>query len=160
MRREAGIGLKGPEGLEGCESGRRGLGEGEVARLGEICAREYRTWPRLPKGRGILFTCSHPQLPGPLRHTLNIRVHWCRLPLAGLGHSCGGLTRQAGLNLGSQEEELLGQEGIMGSKGRGASRRLGSLGQQPVSLVSLVLTAPARGPFTPFGEAQRRPGAG
>lgn len=42
------------------------------------------------------------QLPRPLRHTLNICAHWCQLPLAGLGHSCGGLTGQAGLNIDSQ----------------------------------------------------------
>lgn len=56
---------------------------------------------------------------------------WCQLPLAGLGHSCGGLTRQAGLNLGSQKEGLPQQAGTMESKGRGVRRRLGSLGQLP-----------------------------
>lgn len=101
---------------------------------------------------GIWFTRPHPQLPGPLRHTLNIRAPWCQLPLAGLEHSCGGLTRQAGLNLGSQEE---GQEGTRGSKGRGVSRRPGI----PWAVVmSLILTGPARGWLV--NTIQKGPGAG
>lgn len=67
------------------------------------------------------------QLPRPLRHTLNICAHWCQLPLAGLGHSCGGLTGQAGLNIDSQG----GRAGVNqnhGSKGRQRSRGWGLWG--------------------------------
>lgn len=75
---------------------------------------------------------SPPQLPRPLRHTLNICAHWCQLPLAGLGHSCGDLTHQAGLNLGSQEEGLLGQEGTMGSNGRKVKNGWGHSGSRRI----------------------------
>lgn len=122
---------------------------------GGRCVRGCRTLTWTTKGPGgVWFTCPHPQLPGPLRHTLNIRAPWCQLPLAGLEHSCGGLTRQAGLNLGSQEE---GQEGTRGSKGRGVSRRPGV---PWAAVISLILTGPARVWFTPFSEAQKGPGAG
>lgn len=125
--------------------------------------RAYRTLlDRLRAPGGILFTCSHPQLPGPLRHTLNIRVHWCSLVSASLGwiraqlwgpHPPGpgpakfrlprGRAAPAGRDYGVQREESEQEAGVPGA-----------------AAISLVLTGPARGPAHCLGEAQKRPGPG
>lgn len=128
MKREAGRGLKGPEVLGG-GGFRRGSVEGKTWVRGQR-AGENRSCLGLSRAPGIWFTCPHGQLPRPLRHTLNICVHWCQLPLAGLGHSCGGLTGQAGLNIDSQGGRAA-LAGTAGSKGRRQSRGWGLWGSHP-----------------------------
>lgn len=73
------------------------------------------------------------QLPRPLRHTLNICAHWCQLPLAGLGHSCGGLTGQAGLNIDSQGGKSWGRPEPWGLKG-GRGAKAGVFGVGTINL--------------------------
>lgn len=105
MKREAGRGLKGPE-IQGGGEFRRGSVEGKSWVRGQH-PRQYRSCPGLQRALGASGSLAPTdQLPRPLRHTLNICAHWCQLLLAGLGHSCGGLTGQAGLNIDSQGEEL------------------------------------------------------
>lgn len=89
------------------------------------------------------------QLPRPLRHTLNIRAHGCQLPLAGLGHSCGDLTRQAGAKFRLPRGRAAGagrDHGVQWEEG------IKEAGVTWVVAIPLVLTEPARGLFTPFGK--------
>lgn len=83
MRREAGIGLKGPEGLEGCESGRReGLGRARWPGQGEMCERAQSLAQTAKGAGGILFTWLPP---AAARTPASHPKYTCSLVSASLG---------------------------------------------------------------------------
>lgn len=126
-----------------------------MAGPGEICEGEQDLSSAAEGPRGILCTCLHPQLPRLLRHTLNIRARWCQLPLAGLGHSCGGLPLSGGTKFRFRRGRALGAGRDLGVQGEGSEQETGVLW---AAAVSLGLTGPARGLFTPLGVARRGQG--
>lgn len=103
MKREAERDLKGPEVLGDGGSRRRWSMEGKAVGPGDNTGENTGLDLDCQRALGA-FGSPAPtgQLPWSLRHTLNICAHWCQLLLAGLEHSCRGLTGQAGLNIDSQ----------------------------------------------------------